>query len=226
MVIGVLRSPPYCNLFQVDWFLTSGPDAAKSFCHGRTFASIMASTLFVRSSATRMKPKIAATGATSLLFVKLFSLKKNTGWRLLQKNGECIPGSSTTRNMTIPSRFLFRQLDYVQAGGHLFFFSSVDFDNFHDSQPIPACSRNVCFKFVSLCFLWLPRLPWFLISGLLHVRLTDRLYDSFKSPSLSATVTTRCWSDHTLRSHMSMLPAVQRVVMFNKNHVAGILLDF
>ena len=48
----------------------------------------------------------------------------------------------------------------------------------------------------------------------------------FKSPNLSATVTTRCWSDHTLRSHMSMLPAVQRVVMFNKNNVAGILLDF
>ena len=161
MVIVVLRSPPCFNFFQVDWFLTSGPDAAqhtsrvlflwstpvwclqKAWGHGRTFASIMASTLFVQSSATRMKPKIAATVATSLLFVKLFSLNKKHGWRLLQKNGECIPGSSTTRNMTIPSRFLFRQLDYVQAGGPFVFVFSGDFGNFHDCKPIPACSKHV-----------------------------------------------------------------------------------
>lgn len=162
MVIVVLRFPPYSNLFQVDWFLRSGPDAAqhtsrvlflwntsiwllqKAWCHGRTFASIMASTLFVQSSATRMKPKIAAAKeshvATSLPFVTSFCSQKTQVENCSKKvvNVSQVPALQGT--WRFPAASCSVSLIMYRRG------------NFHDSKPIPACSKNVCFKFFSLCF--------------------------------------------------------------------------
>lgn len=132
-----------------------------------------------------------------------FLFTKNTGWKLQQKSCECIPGSSTTRNMTIPSRFLFRQLDYVQAGGpfvFVFFFGRLRQLPWLQTNPSLFQTR-VVLSFSLCVFLWLPRLPWFLISGLLHVRLTDRLCDS-SIPYLQVTQPVRhSYNQMLIRSH-------------------------
>ena len=169
MVIVVLRFPPYFSFFQV---LTSGPDAAqhisrilflwstpvwclqKAWCHGRTFASIMASTLFVQSSATRMKPKIAATGATSLLFVKLFSVHKKHGLKTAAKKLWMYPRfqhykeHDDSQPLLVPSAWL------CTGGGAIcfcFFFRETPATSMtaNQSQLVP---NTCCFKFFSLCF--------------------------------------------------------------------------
>lgn len=90
-----------------------------------------------------------------------------------------------------------------RRGGHLFlFFFFGRLRQLPWLQTNPSLFQTRVVLSFSLCvFLWLPRLPWFLISGLLHVRLTDRLCDS-SIPYLQVTQPVRhSYNQMLIRSH-------------------------